>query len=64
MTVSARARPSWRTPAVSSRASPKRSATGLAAIQIDGKFVDYPIVYLAQRLVARAQAIEEAGQRR
>ncbi len=37
---------------------------GLAAIQIDGKFVDYPIVYLAQRLVARAQAIEAAGQRR
>ena len=37
---------------------------GLAAIQVDGQFVDYPIVYLAQRLIARAQAIEEAGQRR
>lgn len=34
---------------------------GLAAIQVDGKFVDYPIVYLAQRLIARAEAIEAAG---
>lgn len=34
---------------------------GLAAIQVDGKFVDYPIVYLAQRLIARAGAIEDAG---
>jgi citrate lyase subunit beta/citryl-CoA lyase len=33
---------------------------GLAAIQVDGQFVDYPIVYRAQRLVARAQAIEAA----
>lgn len=31
---------------------------GLAAIQVDGQFVDYPIVYRAQRIVARAQAIE------
>lgn len=36
---------------------------GLAAIQIDGKFVDYPLVYLAQRLVDRAKAIDDAGQR-
>lgn len=36
---------------------------GLAAIQVDGQFVDYPLVYLAQRLVARAKAIDEAGQR-
>lgn len=35
---------------------------GLAAIQVDGQFVDYPIVYRAQRLVARAQAIERAQQ--
>lgn len=35
---------------------------GLAAIQVDGKFVDYPIVYLAQRLIARGQAIEAAAQ--
>jgi len=34
---------------------------GLAAIQVDGQFVDYPIVYLAQRLIARAGAIEEAA---
>ena len=34
---------------------------GLAAIQVDGRFVDYPIVYLAQRLIARAEAIEAAG---
>lgn len=33
---------------------------GLAAIQVDGQFVDYPILYRAQRLVARAQAIESA----
>jgi len=33
---------------------------GLAAIQVDGQFVDYPIVYLAQRLVARADAIAAA----
>ena len=34
---------------------------GLAAIQVDGKFVDYPIVYLARRLIARGQAIEAAA---
>ena len=34
---------------------------GLAAIQVDGQFVDYPIVYRAERLMARAAAIEEAG---
>lgn len=33
---------------------------GLAAIQVDGQFVDYPIVYLAQRIIARAEAIDEA----
>lgn len=33
---------------------------GLAAIQVDGQFVDYPIVYRAQRLVARADAIAAA----
>ena len=35
---------------------------GLAAIQVDGQFVDYPIVYRAQRLVEREQAIERAQQ--
>jgi len=34
---------------------------GLAAIQVDGRFVDYPIVYLAQRLIDRDHAIEAAG---
>ena len=34
---------------------------GLAAIQVDGRFVDYPIVYLAQRVIARAEAIEAAS---
>jgi citrate lyase subunit beta/citryl-CoA lyase len=37
---------------------------GLAAIQVDGQFVDYPIVFLAQRLIARAEAIEAAGRAR
>lgn len=33
---------------------------GLAAIQVDGQFVDYPIVYRAERLIARADAIAAA----
>lgn len=32
---------------------------GLAAIQVDGKFVDYPIVYLAKKLIERANAIQK-----
>lgn len=32
-------------------------ATGLAAIQVDGVFVDYPIVYRAQRILATRDAI-------
>ena len=37
---------------------------GLAAIQVDGQFVDYPIVYRAQRVIDRARAIEaSAGSR-
>ncbi|MSP04854.1 MAG: CoA ester lyase [Acetobacteraceae bacterium] len=32
-------------------------AKGLASIQVDGKFIDYPIVYAAQRLLDRAAAI-------
>ena len=32
-------------------------ATGLAAIQVDGVFVDYPIVYRAQRILATRAAI-------
>jgi citrate lyase subunit beta / citryl-CoA lyase len=34
---------------------------GLAAIQVDGQFVDYPIVYRAQRLIERADAISRAA---
>ena len=34
-------------------------AAGLAAIQVDGVFVDYPIVYRAQRVLATLAAIEE-----
>jgi len=33
---------------------------GLAAIQVDGQFVDYPIVYRAQRVIEREQAIAQA----
>lgn len=33
---------------------------GVAAIQVDGQFVDYPLVYLAQRVIARAEAIAAA----
>lgn len=32
-------------------------AAGLAAIQVDGVFVDYPIVYRAQRILATREAI-------
>ena len=34
-------------------------ASGLAAIQVDGVFVDYPIVYRAQRVLATLAAIDE-----
>ena len=33
-------------------------AAGLAAIQVDGVFVDYPIVYRAQRVLATLAAID------
>ena len=36
-------------------------AAGLAAIQVDGVFVDYPIVYRAQRVLATLAAIEGRG---
>ncbi len=32
-------------------------AKGLASIQVDGRFVDYPIVHIARRTLARAEAI-------
>jgi citrate lyase subunit beta/citryl-CoA lyase len=42
----------------------KAEAEGSAAIQLDGKFIDYPIVYRAQRVLARIAAIrrQEYGQ--
>jgi citrate lyase subunit beta/citryl-CoA lyase len=38
-------------------------AAGSAAIQLDGKFIDYPIVYRAQRVLQRVAAIRERGGR-
>jgi citrate lyase subunit beta/citryl-CoA lyase len=32
-------------------------AAGSASIQLDGKFIDYPIVYRAQRVLQRVAAI-------
>ena len=32
-------------------------AEGSAAIQLDGKFIDYPIVYRAQRVLQKVAAI-------
>jgi citrate lyase subunit beta/citryl-CoA lyase len=39
-------------------------AAGKAAIQIDGKFIDYPIVYRAQRMLRRAAASRAREERR
>ncbi len=39
-------------------------AAGSAAIQLDGKFIDYPIVYRAQRMLRRAAAIRAREERR
>ncbi|MCB1549265.1 MAG: HpcH/HpaI aldolase/citrate lyase family protein, partial [Hyphomicrobiaceae bacterium] len=33
---------------------------GLASIQLDGKFIDYPIVYRAERVLATAERIAGA----
>jgi citrate lyase subunit beta/citryl-CoA lyase len=35
----------------------KAEAAGVASIQLDGKFIDYPIVYRAQRLLEKIAAI-------
>ena len=37
-------------------------ATGSASIQVDGYFVDYPIVEKAERMVALAEAVQGSGQ--
>jgi citrate lyase subunit beta / citryl-CoA lyase len=34
-------------------------AEGVAAMQLDGQFIDYPIVEAAQRLLAMAEALEQ-----
>lgn len=36
-------------------------AAGSSAFQIDGKFIDYPIVYRAQRIVAQHEALQTQG---
>ena len=39
-------------------------AAGSAAIQLDGKFIDYPILYRAQRVLEKMAAIRtKEGQR-
>ena len=35
----------------------RAEAEGSAAIQLDGKFIDYPIVYRAQRILEKIEAI-------
>ena len=39
-------------------------AEGSAAIQLDGKFIDYPIVYRAQRVLQRVAAIRAREEKR
>jgi len=41
----------------------RAEAEGSAAIQLDGKFIDYPIVYRAQRTLQRVAAIRARGSR-
>jgi citrate lyase subunit beta/citryl-CoA lyase len=39
-------------------------AAGNAAIQLDGKFIDYPILYRAQRVLEKIAAIRAKGVQR
>ena len=39
-------------------------ATGSAAVQLDGKFIDYPILYRAQRVLEEIAAIRAKDERR
>jgi citrate lyase subunit beta/citryl-CoA lyase len=41
----------------------KAEAAGVASIQLDGKFIDYPIVYRAQRLLEKIAAIRSRERR-
>ena len=38
----------------------RAEAEGLASIQLDGKFIDYPIAFAARRMLSQADAIEAA----
>ena len=40
------------------KAFQEAEAAGLASIQVDGYFIDYPIVEIAKRTLALAEAIE------
>jgi citrate lyase subunit beta / citryl-CoA lyase len=42
----------------------KAEAEGVASIQLDGKFIDYPIVYRAQRTLEKVAAIRARERRR
>jgi citrate lyase subunit beta/citryl-CoA lyase len=41
----------------------KAEAEGIASIQLDGRFIDYPIVYRARRVLERVAAIRERQNR-
>jgi citrate lyase subunit beta/citryl-CoA lyase len=36
-------------------------AEGSASIQLDGYFIDYPIVYKAQRILALVERLQQTG---
>jgi citrate lyase subunit beta/citryl-CoA lyase len=42
----------------------KAEAEGVASIQLDGKFIDYPIVYRAKRVLRTVAGIRERERRR
>ena len=43
------------------RAFEQAEAQGSASIQLDGQFIDYPIVYKAQRVLALAARVERGA---
>jgi len=47
----------WAQKAVAAFAEAEKA--GSASIQVDGKFIDYPIVYRAERVIAMAKRIAE-----
>jgi citrate lyase subunit beta/citryl-CoA lyase len=42
----------------------KAEAAGSAAIELDGKFIDYPILYRAQRVLEKMAAIRSKEEQR